>query len=51
MAKVAKKVVSLELKTDRPIRLLKVKEVWQEVMNEKFAGVNKVEQVTAFLVK
>jgi hypothetical protein len=46
-----KVMVTLEMKSDRKLRLLRDKAVWQEVMNSKFAGVNNVHQATAQAVK
>lgn len=43
-------MVTLEMRSDRTLRLLRDKVVWQEVM-AKFAGQNKVDQVTAQATK
>ena len=44
-------LVTLELKSDRPLRLMRQKFVWEEVMSAKFAGINEVHQVKAQAVK
>ena len=49
--KARKVIVSLEMKSDRPLRLLKMPFIWQEVMDTKFAGTNKIHQITASVVK
>jgi len=46
-----KVMVTLEMRSDRKLRLLRDKAVWQEVMEAKFAGENKVDQVTAQATK
>ena len=44
-------MVTLEMRSDRKLRLLRDKAVWQEVMSAKFAGINEVHQVKAQAVK
>lgn len=46
-----KVMVTLEIKSDRPLRLLRSKEVWQEVMTTKFSGINDVHQVKSQAIK
>jgi len=44
-------LVTLELKSDCPLKLMRQKDVWQEVMTSKFDGINEVHQVKAQAVK